>query len=462
MIIEINNFGPIGKLKFDLEKDLHLIYGKNGLGKSYATYCLYCLLKSVKGRIVVRNYGGLPEGLQSVSTLVNDLDVGQIVSQTDTFLVDVNVSLASVFLDDFRKSLLNSFSSIENLKNRFSSEEFRLVLQLSESEKVTIFSLRGELNLNYSDSMIENVEFERTDSEDLRYLLKVGDRKIAAKDSLDLTYFYREEFNQKLSQIFGSLEAGVRDVYFLPASRSGLYQALNSLSPILAQLSSYRRELDEDKLTLPSLSEPISDYFLNLSSLDSNYVNAEFAETVDLFERQILKGRVRFDEREKKIYFDPLGIEMRLDLAESSSMVAELSPLIMFLKHIIGFKEPPHFHDTASIHTCNVLFIEEPEAHVHPEIQVLLMDFLSKLARGKLKIFITSHSNYMFNKLNNLILNEELDLDKIQAHNLEASEDGSTIESKLDSIDDGIIDANFQRVSVNLYNERMKIFEKDD
>lgn len=42
MEIEIKNFGPIDSLKFNLNKDLHLIYGQNAIGKSYATYCLYC------------------------------------------------------------------------------------------------------------------------------------------------------------------------------------------------------------------------------------------------------------------------------------------------------------------------------------------------------------------------------------------------------------------------------------
>jgi hypothetical protein len=45
--IKIKNFGPIDHLIFDINKDLHLIYGQNNVGKSYATYCLYCLLKNI-------------------------------------------------------------------------------------------------------------------------------------------------------------------------------------------------------------------------------------------------------------------------------------------------------------------------------------------------------------------------------------------------------------------------------
>ena len=52
MEIEIKNFGPIDSLKVDLNKDLHLIYGQNAIGKSYATYCIYCLLKNIKNKAI--------------------------------------------------------------------------------------------------------------------------------------------------------------------------------------------------------------------------------------------------------------------------------------------------------------------------------------------------------------------------------------------------------------------------
>ena len=45
MKIRIQDFGPIRDFTFDLDKDLHLLYGKNGTGKSYAVYCVYVILK---------------------------------------------------------------------------------------------------------------------------------------------------------------------------------------------------------------------------------------------------------------------------------------------------------------------------------------------------------------------------------------------------------------------------------
>lgn len=48
MKIEIKNFGLIDYFFFDLEKDLHLVYGQNAIGKSYPTFCIYCFLNNTK------------------------------------------------------------------------------------------------------------------------------------------------------------------------------------------------------------------------------------------------------------------------------------------------------------------------------------------------------------------------------------------------------------------------------
>nr|VFK81081.1 MAG: AAA domain [Candidatus Kentron sp. SD] len=47
MKIQINNFGPIHHFECDLDKDLHLILGKNNIGKSYGITVVYLLVKSL-------------------------------------------------------------------------------------------------------------------------------------------------------------------------------------------------------------------------------------------------------------------------------------------------------------------------------------------------------------------------------------------------------------------------------
>ncbi|EIA9447638.1 hypothetical protein K7204_005517, partial [Escherichia coli] len=58
----------------------------------------------------------------------------------------------------------------------------------------------------------------------------------------------------------------LKSVHYLPASRSGLYQALSAFGQIIAELSKNRSFLSK-KIELPSISEPVSDYFIKLSDI---------------------------------------------------------------------------------------------------------------------------------------------------------------------------------------------------
>ena len=46
MKISIHCLGPIHSYEFDLDKDFHLIVGRNSVGKSYAITVVYLILKA--------------------------------------------------------------------------------------------------------------------------------------------------------------------------------------------------------------------------------------------------------------------------------------------------------------------------------------------------------------------------------------------------------------------------------
>ena len=72
---------------------------------------------------------------------------------------------------------------------------------------------------------------------------------------------------------------------------------------------------------------------------------------------------------------------------------------------------------------------------------------------------MSSHSNYIFNKLNNLVLGKKLDYNVYQPVIMQEEQDGSI--SKLIEIDElGAEDQNFVDVSERLYYEREDIIQK--
>ena len=109
----------------------------------------------------------------------------------------------------------------------------------------------------------------------------------------------------------------------------------------------------------------------------------------------------------------------------------------------------------------SLLFIEEPEAHLHPEVQVKLMEFFARLTKHNVKVIMTSHSNYMFNKLSNLLLTDELEPAKVGSYLMRATPEGSVMDDfAMRAEEEGIADENFVDVAEQLYNERLAAYDK--
>lgn len=482
MEIEIKNFGPIDNLKFDLDKDLHLIYGQNAIGKSYATYCLYCLIKNIKNKAINNRYAYFEKPDDNsfekfIKTKVKNLKSNTPIDCTKDFSKLVDNELKEVILKGLQNSLLNTFSSLKNLKNRYSDKNYELIISISKSEKLTIFSNNeGALDLKYVDDF-KKVEIVQKPTKSTKFSFYINDLKAFGKPTEEEFYneFIRYTFT-KVNQILRKLDFNIRDIYYLPASRSGLYQALNAFTPIIAELTQNRFFMQNKSIELPSLSEPLADYFIDLSTVDKKHINKEFEGVIKLLQNNILRGEVEYNEKTRRILYKPKGIDLELNLSEASSMVAELSPLVLYFKHILNNKYAStkgrdfffidQYYDNANRRKkdrgYDILFIEEPEAHLHPEVQVELIEIFAKLSELKLKIFITSHSNYMFNKLNNLLIKKEIDKKNIMVYHLVRTEDGTTINSEMKVTEEGINDDNFQDISEKLYNERLNYLEEND
>ena len=480
MEIEIKNFGPIDYLKFDLNKDLHLIYGQNAIGKSYATYCLYCLIKNIKNKHGSNNYIFSDKFIKDnvekfIIDKVKTLKKNTRLDSTKDFLTLIDNFLKESILQGLQNSLLNTFSSLKNLKNRYSDKNYEIIISFSNTEKLTLFSNNeGALDLKYVDDCLK-LEIVQKSSKSTKFSFYENNLIVFGTPTEEAFYKESKQYIfRKIYNLVRSLDFNIRDIYYLPASRSGLYQALDAFSPIIAELTQNRFFMQNKSIELPSLSDPLADYFLDLSTVDKKHINKEFTGVIKLLQNNILKGDIEFNDKTKQILYKPKGIDLELNLSEASSMVAELSPLILYFKHILNNKYSSNknrdsfYYDEFNKNKkrikdqdYDILFIEEPEAHLHPEVQVELMEIFTKLSALKLKIFITSHSNYMFNKLNNLLIMNKIDKEKIMVYHLVKAKNGTTINNDMKVTDDGINDDNFQDVSEKLYNERLNYLEEN-
>jgi len=120
--------------------------------------------------------------------------------------------------------------------------------------------------------------------------------------------------------------------------------------------------------------------------------------------------------KDDELYYVPQKTRLKLTMAESSSAVRSLLDLSFYLNHIA---KPGDF-----------LMIDEPETHLHPNNQRRIARLLARLVNVGIKVFISTHSDYIVRELNNLIM-----LNHDQSHLKEIIEDEGYKKDELLSAD---------------------------
>ncbi len=129
-------------------------------------------------------------------------------------------------------------------------------------------------------------------------------------------------------------------------------------------------------------------------------------------------------------------------------MISELAPLVLYLRYVV-----PKSNGNV------VLILEEPEAHLHPKVQIQLMEIFAELTKHNVKVILTSHSNYMFNKLSNMLLAKEIAPEKVAVYHMEMTDKGSIVNPDMQATTEGIEDHNFADVAQKLYQERLETYQ---
>ncbi len=460
MKIIIERFGPIDKFEYDLDKELIVTYGNNNIGKSYAMQIVYLLLKTFIGNntfMVSARYNqmylyprhiGIPLPYKKIENIVKSFKESnqQIKDITHDVVKETNNLISAVFMPEFVNSCKNTFGNFEkNIEKNpiitIIHKEYRFDINL----KANTIEVTVEIKSVYLKKTVSDFHKSRNFSSHLD--IYVVDNIDDIEKPVNLVI---KEIRENFMQYVWNLSNNFDNVYFLPASRSGIYAGMNAFGSIVAELSRNRAYITR-KIEFPGISEPISDYFIALSNIKIK-TNENLEKIYSEIEDKILKGKVTFEKNKNALVYKPNNVNAAYEMTEVSSMVSEISPIVAFLKYIISAE------NRKNRNAKSILFIEEPEAHLHPNNQIMLMEIFAQLINMDVKLIMSSHSNYVFNKINNLILSGNLDHNIYDSIVLEETLNGSV--SKHVPVDElGANDENFVDVSEALYNEREEIIE---
>ena len=177
----------------------------------------------------------------------------------------------------------------------------------------------------------------------------------------------------------------VENSYYIPASSYTISNHLNSVLSHEINGNVNSSKLDKELMSL----------LLNNETPDEGF----YKDIAIELSKEILGGVLQFNNVDEGIKFidEENGIEF--DFKSLSSSVKELTS---FIKYLFDLSNEDDF-----------LIIEEPENHLHPENQRILVKYLVKLINNGLNIILTTHSDYILEQFNNFIRLGKVNEDKL-------------------------------------------------
>ncbi len=339
--IAVENFGPIEKAEIDL-RPLTVFVGESNTGKTYFAALIYALHPSFEG------------------------STKWLKPQTEP-----NLKLGKFFSQELKECF--NLKSVSELK-RFTDNSCD---KLSVSLKVSYDSNSAlEMDWTFDSKHVGSAEIKT-----------VSNEKLEIKESEML--WVRE--NQK-----------ILSVYYIPAARRGIMLTYETFANLLVA----------DKFNFSferiGISKWIFDFLEQIIHFDEHRTSSdEMLNIAKALENEVIHGKIAVNKSAEaaypEIFYRPQNTKEKLPISHTSSMVLELTPLVLFLRGVVK--------------PGDTLIIEEPEAHLHPRAQTKIAITLARLVRVGVRVIITTHSDWLLEQIGNLV--REGEVMKLKKNNTE-------------------------------------------
>ena len=416
--LEVADFGPIVEAKVNL-RPLTVFIGPSNTGKSYLAILIYALHRFFSGaagsghRSFHRGYRIL-QGLEMMVLPKKTIDaVGETVrmlldsreppSQQGVLLTSPIADLIRSGFDEGRGALLREIcrcfgiDDASTLTRRGRRKDARVGLRWSMSKDPVHFEYQLKL-------AGQATEVKTTIPEEIpgRVDTEGANEMSEALRRLDMAERETEESGYQIWGLMENLNNLVLPyltdplhlpAYYLPADRTGVVHAHSVV--VSALIASTPTVGLRPAARTPVLSGVLADFLEQLLEVDRSR-HPRRRPDPDLgarIEDAILGGSVRVDRSAAINYprfsYRPDGWKHDLPLKNASSMVSELAPVVLYLRHMVG--------------PGNVLIIEEPESHLHPAMQVEFTRQLAALVNAGIRVLVTTHSEWLLEELANIV-----------------------------------------------------------
>lgn len=400
--ISVINFGPIASASVDL-RPLTVFVGPSNTGKTYLAVLIYALHRVLDGfpRIPI------------VGNFSDDLTREELLHLMEKLEMTGRPFRFSDLPDSMCSAARSAFHDPSWLRKELEFELLRCFDPESISELIRFAS--------HPDCTKVSLEVGEQGRDLWRFQAEISEPGISVDGHIEDVVLLPEGWatselasNRRFKRpaprggswplLHGILRAaGCRggDAHYLPATRSGIVQSHRIISKSVMKRAT--RVGLEGIAELPTFSGVNVDFMERLLSYEGDRRDNKFAhmvggnlvlmsEIADALEEEVLAGQIRAnrpsDETPEFVYrLRREGKDIRL--AQASSMVSELAPVVLFLRGVVQ--------------SGDMLAIEEPEAHLHPAAQTKMAATVARLVRAGVRVVVTTHSDWFLQEIGNLI-----------------------------------------------------------
>ena len=426
--LQVSDFGPIVDATIEL-RPLTVFVGPSNTGKSYLAILIYALHRFFGGAWSARRrFGGVYGMVPVWDTLMEPQAIIDSLNEMTPPFIDRwkspaggTVVLPSPVVDEIRSGLDSGGDALGREIGRcFGIEEpsalsrrgrrniARVVLRRRISDVVTPVEHTLTLTAHQTEFRTNihpdtPIQVDATNSDELDECVHLVEllRRIEAKEQrkkeqtpmvwrlIDLLC------DVILPHVVGPMH---RPAYYLPADRTGVMHAHSVV--VSALIGSASTAGLRPATRTPMLSGVLADFLEQLIEIDRPRPSRKSRrhDYGTRIEEAILGGTVGVDRSATINYprftYRPTGWKSDLPLMNASSMVSELAPVVLYLRHMV---EPGQ-----------VLIVEEPESHLHPAMQVKFTRQLAALVNAGFRVLVTTHSEWLLEELANIVRRSEL------------------------------------------------------
>jgi predicted ATPase len=376
MKISIKQLGAIEQAEFEVGA-MTVICGQNNTGKTYATHASFGFLD------FLLNY---PIFLVNEDALAKLFKEGTVIIELRHYTKELSKYLKKA-AKQYSKSLFRVFAGHERL---FKKSVFDFSLQNAQIELSEVHMRFGsaEKHVLKIDSSSNNDQLEIS-----LIIDKTGDEEILPKhiikdmiaDGIKSAIFK----NIIPTPFLASAERTGAAIFQkeLDFTRNRLVELLGDRSSKLHPVQVLGKFSGEYPIAVRKNVDFIRD-IPNITNKESFLVK-KYPELLKSF-GDIIGGEY-IVTKDGIINYVPLGSKRtKLSLVESSSAVRSLLDVGFYLRHIAQ--------------KGDLLMVDEPELNLHPENQRLIARLFARLVNVGIKVFITTHSDYIIKELNTLIM----------------------------------------------------------